>query len=82
MMPINSLIGKGSFDPETASLLASAFEAAWETVKRSGSPLAANGNAPLTREIIAKRIIEAAHAGERDPKRLADDALIHVALPR
>ena len=81
-MPIDSLLRDGAFDPETASLLASAFEAAWETVKKSGSFLATNGNAPSTREIIAKRIIERAQAGERDPRRLVDDALTHITYPR
>lgn len=81
-MTIKPLIEKGSFDPETASLLASAFEIAWETVKKSGSPLAENGNAPLTREIIAKRIIETAQTGERNPQRLVEDAIIFVTQPR
>jgi hypothetical protein len=77
-MSIVSLFGAGSFDPETTSLLASAFEAAWETVRRSGSPLAADRQASSTREILAKRIIENAKAGELDPKRLVSDALSHL----
>jgi len=77
-MTITSLLGAGSFDPETTSLLASAFEAAWETVRKSGSPLAADGQASSTREILAKRIIDRAKAGERDPKILASDALSHL----
>ena len=72
-MLIDSLLGNGAFDPETASLLASAFESAWETVKKSGSPLAADGQALSTREILAKRIIDSAQFGERDPKRLIND---------
>ena len=40
-MPVASLLKKGALDPDTTSVLASAFETAWETVKRSGSPLAA-----------------------------------------
>ena len=39
-MTIISLFGAGSFDPETTSLLASALDAAWETVRKSGSPSA------------------------------------------
>ena len=64
-MPIISLFGNGSFDPETTSLLASAFEDAWETVKKSGNPLTADGQALPTREILAKRVIERARAGEQ-----------------
>jgi hypothetical protein len=77
-MPIDSLLGNGAFDPETASLLASAFESAWETVKKSGSPLAADGQALSMREILARRIIDSAQTGERDPKRLINDALSHL----
>jgi hypothetical protein len=77
-MPVISLFKKGAFDPETTSLLASAFETAWETVKKSGSPLAANGQALSTREILAKRIIELAQAGERDPAKLTSDALAYL----
>jgi hypothetical protein len=78
-MPVIPLFGDGSFDPETTSLLASAFEDAWETVRKSGSPLASDGQASATREILAKRIIERAKAGERDSKTLANDALFHLA---
>jgi hypothetical protein len=78
-MPVIPLFGAGSFDPETTSLLASALEAAWETVRKSGSPLATEEQASSTREILAKRIIESAKAGERDPQTLANDALSHLA---
>jgi hypothetical protein len=81
-MPIVSLFAKRSFDPETTSMLASAFEAAWETVKKSGSPLAADGQALSTREILAKRISERAQVGERDPKTLISDALSHLTGSR
>jgi hypothetical protein len=77
-MPVIPLFGAGSFDPETTSLLASALEAAWETVRKSGSPLAADERAASTREILAKRIIESANAGERDLTTLANDALSHL----
>ena len=78
-VPFNSLLGKTGFDPETTAVLASAFDLAWDTVKNSGSPLAADDQAVLTRELLAKRIIDKAQQGERDPKRLVDDALAHLA---
>jgi hypothetical protein len=81
-MPVVSLFGHLSFDPETTSLLASAFETAWEMVKKSGSPLAADGQALSTREILAKRIIGQAQAGERDPAKLTSDALTHLTGSR
>jgi hypothetical protein len=77
-MPVVSLFGEGSFDPETTSLLAAALEAAWGTVRRSGSPLAADAQALSTREALAKRIIECAKEGERDPTILVSDAVSHL----
>ena len=79
-MPIASLLADAAFDPDTVKLLASAFETAWNTVKKSGSPLAADGQAASTRELLAKRIIEMGHKGERDGRRLVDDALAHLAV--
>jgi hypothetical protein len=78
-VPIDSLLSNTAFDPDTITLLASAFDTAWDTVKKSGSPLAADGQAASTREVLAKRIIEMGKKGERDPQRLVDDALAHLA---
>jgi len=44
------------------------FDAACEEVGDTGQP-------PLVREVMAKRIIDAARAGERDVNRLRDAAL-------
>ena len=77
-MPIDALLANTAFDPPTLTLLASAFETAWDTIKKSGSPLAANDQAVSTREVLAKRIIEQGKQGERDPQRLVDDALAHL----
>ena len=81
-MPIDALLSNTAFDPDTITLLASAFDTAWDTVKKSGSPLAADGQTASTREVLAKRIIEIAKKGERDPQRLVDDALAHLAASR
>jgi hypothetical protein len=78
-MPILSLLRETAFDPETTALLASAFDIAWGVVKKSGNSLAADDQAASTREVLAKRIIDRAQQGERDPKRLVDDALVHLA---
>ena len=77
-MSIASLLAETAFDPDTVALLASAFETAWDTVKQSGSPLAADDRAASTRELLAKRIIATAQKGERDRQRLVDDALAHL----
>ena len=81
-MPIASLLADTAFDSDTVVLLSSAFETAWDTIKKSGSPLAAAGSAASTRELLAKRIIEMAQKGERDRRRLVEDALAHLAVPK
>lgn len=78
-MAIDEFLAGAAFEPDTITLLASAFETAWETVKKSGSPLADDEHAASTREVLAKRIIAMAKKGERDPQRLVDDALAHLA---
>jgi hypothetical protein len=78
-MPIGEFLAKSAFDPETTAALASAFDTAWETVKRSGSPLASDANAQSSRERLAKYIIAAAQDGERDLNRLVEGAVSHLA---
>ena len=81
-MPIDSLLENAAFDLDTTALLASAFDSAWDTVKKSGSPPAADGNAESTRDLLAKRIIKMGQQGERDRQRLVDDALAHLAVAK
>jgi hypothetical protein len=78
-VPIDSLLANTAFDPDTTALLASAFDTAWDTVKKSGSAFAADDQARSTRELLAKCIIEMAQQGERDRQRLVDDALGRLA---
>jgi hypothetical protein len=78
-MPIVSLVAKTAFDPDTTALLASAFDTAWNMVKKSGGPFAADSHAASTREVLATCIIEMGKKGERNPKRLVDGALAHLA---
>ena len=81
-MPIDSLLANTAFDSNTTTLLASAFDTAWDTVKKSGSPLAADDQAASTREVLARRIIETGQQGERDRQRLVEDALDHLTGPK
>ena len=78
-MPIASLLAKSGFDPDTTALLASAFDAAWDALKKSGSARAADSEAALTREVLAKCIIDMGEKGERNRRRLVDGALAHLA---
>jgi hypothetical protein len=58
--------------------LVSVFESAWRKVEQSGSKLASPAYQRAAREIIAKRIIEMAQRGERDPSELAEDAVSYL----
>ncbi len=79
-MPIIPLlVSDGFFDPEATKVLTAAFDTAWQMLKTSGNVLAADYRSVSTRELLAKRIIEMARQGERDPIRLVDDALTYLA---
>ena len=45
----------------------------------AGAFFASNGQSEAAREVLALRIIGMARLGERDPRRLRDDALLHIA---
>ena len=49
-----------------------------EKAKTAGSALAEGPEAALTRELLAKRIIEMAKRGERNLDRLVESALDHL----
>jgi hypothetical protein len=55
-------------DPETLKMLSRVFDEAWV---RAQYLISVNGNeATSIRSELAKRLLAAAHAGERDPTRL------------
>jgi hypothetical protein len=64
-----------AFDPETIEVLASAFDNAWDRLQKSGSRFARPGYSRAAREVIAKRIIEMAQLGMKDPQKLTDDTV-------
>ena len=74
-MSIIPMLAQSAFEPEMIETLVSVFEAAWQKVEQSGSKFASPAYKRAAQEIIAKRIIEMAQRGERDPKVLADDAV-------
>ena len=63
-MPLRS---SGAFGPEAIAVMNKALEAACEEL--------ADGQPELAREIAARRILQAARLGERDPVRLREAAL-------
>jgi hypothetical protein len=77
-MSIVPFLRENAFDPKAIGILAAAFDAAWRTVLKSGSPLASDAEATTTRERLAKRIIEMGKQGERDHERLVEDALAYL----
>jgi len=81
-MPMVALLSNAAFDCDTTQLLGAAFEAAWEEIKAADSMLAEESQAALTRELLAKRIIEMAKRGERNPDHLVEMALDHLARSR
>ena len=69
----------GAFYPEEVRILVAAFDDAWAKLQSSGAPFAEEAYAPAAREILAKHIIMVAERGERNARRLTDDALFHLA---
>src|SRR5215467_3856275 len=67
------------FDPESVILLVTAFNEAWERLRQSGSECARPAYARAMQEVVARRIIEMAQHGIRDPKELADKAVRFLA---
>ena len=67
-MPIIRFLEYEAFGPEDISVITTAFEGALSALQL------VNRADPLT-ELVAKRIIECAQTGERDPIRLRDCAL-------
>jgi hypothetical protein len=69
------LLNRSDFGDETTRLMDEALEAVCKDLHDTGQPA-------LVREIIAKRIIEAAKKGERDPVRLRNAGLAALGYDR
>jgi hypothetical protein len=67
--------GHHKFDPETIRVMGLAFEMALVALR-----LADRGD--LANEIVARKIIALAKAGERDPERLCEGVLQEFRGPR
>lgn len=66
---------RSDFDDEATRIMGEAFDAACNGIRDDESLTA-------THEVMAKRIIEAARKGERDPVRLRDIALAVLGTGR
>jgi hypothetical protein len=71
-------LAQAAFEPEMIDFLVSVYETAWSKIEQSGSKLASPAYRRAAQEILAKRIIETAQHGERDPQQLADDAVKYL----
>jgi hypothetical protein len=69
----------GAFNPDVTSILQDAFDDAWRRVQASNAPYGTEKYALAGRTILARHIIANARAGERDPRYLADSALLHLS---
>ena len=72
-MAIYRLLKFSAFDPEEITCMTAAYEDALRVLQL------ANRQDPIT-ELVAKKIIEVAQLGQRDPKRLCDNALKELEI--
>jgi hypothetical protein len=79
IFPFPSSPDASAFDPETVDVLSDAFENAWQSLHKSGTTFHLGGREEQTSEMLARCIIELAKLGERNPHRLRDAALAHLA---
>jgi hypothetical protein len=68
-----------TFDADATRLMGVAFDAAWEAVLTSCSPLTDAPAAASMRELLAKDIIDTVRLGERNRDRLVESALRALA---
>jgi len=64
-----------AFDPESIQVLSAAYDRAMRELHDNGQPV-------LVQEIVARRIIQLAARGERDPERLSETALASLGVKR
>jgi hypothetical protein len=75
MPSIIPFLRQNVFDADTTKVMGDAYDAACGELGNHGSPA-------VVREVIAKRIIDAAKRGERDPQRLCARALDALGINR
>src|SRR5262245_40957728 len=80
LQPMGFLIADKAFDAETAGVLGSAFDAAWERIEATNIPPTEKGQVASMRELLAKVIIAMVEQGERDPNRLIEKALLRLRI--
>jgi hypothetical protein len=72
---VTEFFGNRTYDPEAIRVMSEAYDCALKELHDRGQP-------ELVREIIAKRIVELAAIGEREPQRLCDTVLSEFGIVR
>jgi len=67
-MPIHRLVQNHAFDPDTIAVMVTAFEDALRELRLTD-------RADPATELVARKVIELAERGERDPARLRDQVV-------
>lgn len=65
----STLFAHANFDPGTIAALTESLDEGWNTLQSIG-------NTTISREALAKRLLEIARSGERNPSRLCTTALV------
>jgi hypothetical protein len=73
--PIDVCISDRTFDAEATAIICQAFDKTCKELHDTGQP-------EVVRELIAKRIIEIAGRGERDPDKMCEAALLSFGFRR
>ena len=68
-----------AFRPDEISILEDALDDVWRRVENSKAPWSSDDYATAARTILARYIITMAKDGEREPKWLADSALLYLS---
>jgi hypothetical protein len=76
---VDELAVNEAFDTETTHLLGTAFDSAWKSARTSGALGFDEPGSPATSESLARYIIAMVRRGERNPDRLVEKALRHLA---
>lgn len=75
---LHDFVDPGVFAPDAVRTLIAAFDGAWQSMIASGANLS-DQQRELTRELLAKYIVEQARQGELDERRLRDGALLRLS---
>jgi hypothetical protein len=75
MADLSSFLRGQSFDPEVIEVMGQAYDKAKRRLHDTGQPA-------LVQEVIARRIIDIAATGERDPDQIARRALEALGVER